>query len=91
MRTIYAVENKYWKDHPVFQQANLIASKKHESGDWECFEVVYKEGNINYHGGAFTEYYWNGDFQESFPASRVTNPDEQLDQFIEFWLDENRG
>lgn len=83
-------ENKYWKDHPAFIKADLIASKKHESGNWEAYMALYKP-TLDFHGGAYLEFYWNGDNQESFPFTQVTNPSEQLDQFIEFWLDENRG
>lgn len=86
-----STENKYWKGHPAFVTAKLIASIEHDSGTWESFEVLYKDGGDLYHGGPWLEFYWNGDSQESLPFNQVTNPQEQLEQFIEFWLDDNRG
>lgn len=77
---------------PVYLEHFPLAETAHESGKWEMFCVDYKP-DIHHTGGKFTEYYWNGDFQESFPFEIMTKAGykEQLDQFIEFWTDENRG
>ena len=81
----------YWKDHPVYMEHFPLATLNHESGKWEMFCVDYKPGHIDYHGGKFVEFYWCGDHQESFDWDPVTNPKQMLEQFVDFWLDENRS
>ena len=78
----------YWKDHPAYVAHEPLAALDHESGRWEAFCVNYRTGHQLYEGGTFLEFYWNGDHQESFPYTAVSNPKEQLEQFIDFWLDE---
>lgn len=80
----------YWKKHVAYLDHALLAERDHSSGKWEMFVVSYSESQ-NYDGGRYLEFYWEGDFQESFPFRPVVNYKEQLDQFIDFWLDENRG
>lgn len=82
----------YWKDHPAYHEHFHLFTLAHESGTWEMFCVDYMPG-LDYAGGKHTEFYWNGDFQESFPFTISTQAGyrEQLEQFIDFWLDENRG
>lgn len=81
----------YWEQHPQYRHHYPLAEIQHESGKWELFRVVYEPG-LNYQGGDYHEFYWEGDFQLDMPAKEfVTNPREMLEQFIDFWLDENRG
>jgi hypothetical protein len=81
----------YWKDHPVYISHELLAEKKHGSGDWEMFVVDYKPGHQLYHGGKFVEFYWNGDYQESFDFENNSDHRKQLEMFIDFWLDGESG
>lgn len=81
---------KYWQDHPAYISHNLLVSKKHESGNWEMFQVSYRP-SIHFEGGEFLEIYWNGDHQESFTPNGTDKYGAELDKFIEYWLDENRG
>lgn len=78
----------YWKDHPAYVEHWLLAKTDHKSGKWEMFCVDYRTDHIDYQGGKCVEFYWNGDFQETFAWSPVTNPAEMLDQFIESWLED---
>ena len=83
----------YWKDHPAYCAHYPLATINHESGKWELFRVTYKPC-LDYTGGDYNEIYWNGDLQAdgNEPGSSfVTNPKEMLQQFIDFWLDEQRG
>lgn len=77
---------------PIYLEHFPLAECNHATGKWESFCVDYKP-DIHHEGGRFVEFYWDGDFQESFPFSVGTKDfyKEQLEQFIEFWTDENRG
>jgi len=68
----------------------LAEHDSEETGKWEMFCVDYKP-DIHHEGGKWLEFYWEGDFQETIPYVPVTNAKFQLMQFIEFWMDENRG
>lgn len=83
----------YWTKYGSHVDHCLLAECTHSSGKWEMFVVSYSEGHQEHDGGNFrrVEFYWEGDFQESFPFIPVTNYREQLDQFIGFWLMENEG
>jgi len=83
----------YWEKHPQYRHHYPLAEINHESGKWELFRVVY-EPSLDYVGGDYHEIYWQGDLQHDDKlemGERVTNPKEMLEQFIDFWLDENRG
>lgn len=77
---------------PHYLEHFLLAETNHASGKWEMYCVDYKPDQLH-EGGKFVEFYWDGDFQETFPFSIGTREfyKEQLDQFIEFWTDENQG
>jgi hypothetical protein len=82
----------YWKKHEAYCAHYPLAEIQHESGKWELYRVTYKPTQ-NYDGGDFHEIYWQGDLQmdQNCMGEFVTNPKEMLEQFIDFWLDENRG
>lgn len=82
----------YWQKHPQYRHHYPLAAIQHESGKWELFRVVYEPSQL-YEGGDFHEIYWEGDLQVDMKESGgvITNPKEMLEQFIDFWLDENRG
>lgn len=71
---------------PVYLEHFPLAEVKHDSGKWEMFCVDYKP-DVHHTGGKFTEFYWNGDLQETFEWVPVTNPREMLEQFVEHWLE----
>lgn len=78
---------------PQYVEHWLLAERgSEETGKWEMFCVDYKP-DADHEGGKFVEFYWEGDFQETFPFQIGTKDfyKEQLDQFIEFWMGENRG
>lgn len=76
---------------PIYVEHWLLAEHdSKETGKWEMFCVDYKR-DIHHEGGKYLEFYWEGDFQETFPFEPVTNYKDQLLQFIDFWMDENRG
>jgi len=76
----------YWKNHPVYLEHFPLATLNHESGKWEMFCVDYKP-SLNYTGGKYFEFYWNGDHQNDLDWTPVSNPQEMLAQFIENWLE----
>lgn len=76
----------YWTKHPAYLEHWPFATCAHESGNWEAFVVDYKR-TLDYSGGKFIEFYWNGDHQESISYSPMSNPSECLGQFIEMWLE----
>lgn len=81
----------YWIKHPAYCAHYPLAEIQHESGKWELFRVTYKP-TLDYSGGDFHEIYWQGDLQaDSKEHGFVTNPREMLEQFVDHWLDENRG
>jgi len=74
---------------PVYLEHFLLFEAQYESGKWESFCVDYKPDGCH-EGGKYTEFYWNGDLQGSFPFCVGTQQfyKEQLNHFVEFWLDE---